>query len=379
MRILFINKRAPFDGLGAEKVIWDIAKKFASEGHEALFYCPSPTHSEIPDIRGISFEFVNTSSEATSSQIRFFLKGALTYKRVFDEFNPDLVYDNPSPFPFHLAHLYGGAPIVNKVHTIYRRLAFLAKDHPLVKVGTVLGEESYRLFRGELFTPVSQSTTDRLLRLVNSDSNRVVTNLNGTETSSFQYSFNPNSKKVLYLSKLGRKKGILELLDAWKRVERESLGASLVIAGTGPLEGKAKSRAEVLGLNNVEFKGYVSEDEKQRLFSEALIYVLPTYIEGMPLTPLEAMASGCVVVSTDTFGVSDIVENGETGILIDPVDRADLADAMIRVLSDSTLAKRLSESGRRRAEDCTTEKMLDREMEIVADWMTRNEINNGSM
>jgi glycosyltransferase involved in cell wall biosynthesis len=373
MNILLINKRAPFDGLGAEKVIWDIGKRLAKEGHEVTFFCPTPTSSEVPTVQGISFEFVEIPAGETRKQIEFFVRAPSRYRDLYRELQPDLVYDNPSPFPFHLAHWYGDAPVVSKVHTIYRTDAFLAKDHPLVKVGTIAGEETYRLFKDELFTPVSYSTQERLEELVNTNRNEIRTNLNGTETAAFKYSFDPSSKQVLYLSELGRKKGITVLLRAWSEVEQVVPEASLSVAGSGPLKHEAKELAAELGLENVTFEGYVSEDRKEELLAGSQIYTLPTYIEGMPLTPLEAMASGCSVVSTDTHGVRDIITNGKDGKLVPPGNPDKLAIVIIELLLQPNKAEALAQAGKERAEELTTEKMLERELKIVNEWFNNSQ------
>lgn len=376
MKLLIVNKRSPFDGLGAEKVIWDIGRHFASEGHSVTYFCASPTDSDIPDIPNISFEFVETPDEVTRSQIEFFVRAPIKYRNIYKKIEPDLVYDNPSPFPFHLAHFYGDAPVVSKVHTIYRSLAFRAKDHPLVKFGTIIGEETYRVFNNELFTPVSQSTANRLRSLVNTSNNTIITNPNGTDTDDLSFSFNSQSKQVLYLSKLGRKKGVLDLLYAWKIVEESVPDASLVVAGSGPLKYKATELATDLQLENVSFPGYVSNKRKRELFAESLIYVLPTYIEGMPLTPLEAMASGCAVVSTDTYGVRDIITDGVDGQLVEPGEPEQLAQTLINMLTEKKDVYKLVENGKKRANELTTRKMLDREISIINDWLDK--LNNYS-
>lgn len=184
MRVLLVNKRAPFEGRGAEQVIWRIGKRFAEFGHRVRFFCPTPTESNsIPQVPGLDFEFVETNSSPTRAMIEFFLRGPWRYRTAYRSFKPDIVYDNPSPFPFHTAHLLGDAPIVNKVHAIYRSHAFACKDQPVVKVGTILGEESYRLVRGEYFITNSESTACRLERLVDTDVNDLVSNPIGIDVT----------------------------------------------------------------------------------------------------------------------------------------------------------------------------------------------------
>lgn len=369
MKILFVTKRAPFDGLGAEKVIWDIGKRYATEGHDVTFFCPTPTDVEPPDRDDITFEFVKTPGDVTRSQIEFFVRGPPKYPSLYDAIQPDLVYDNPSPFPFHLAHYYGDAPVVSKVHTIYRRDAWIAKDHPLVKLGTMVGDESYRLFGGELFIPVSNSTAKRLEGLVNTESNTIVTNPNGIDLDGYTAQNPPETTQVLYLSKLGRKKGILELIRAWEQVEHQHPDATLRIAGSGPLKAEAEQLVDTLGLRTVQFVGFVADDRKRQLLAESAIFVLPTYIEGMPLTILEAMASGCAVVSTDTYGVRDVVEDGKTGVLVEPGNEEQLARALIDRLADPAGTVAFGTQAQEVAAAYDIEGMVERELEIVDQWL----------
>jgi glycosyltransferase involved in cell wall biosynthesis len=368
MNILLINKRAPFDGLGAERVIWRIGKRLAARGHEVTFFCPAPSDTYVPDIDNVHFRFVDVPGGTTRKQIEFFLRAPIKYPAVYRDINPDLVYDNPSPFLFHLAHVYGSAPVVTKVHTIYRGKSFIAKDHWLVKLGTLLGDETYRALRGELFTPVSESTATRLNRLLNTERNDVITNPNGTSLSDFQ----PNEGEpcqVLYLSKLGKKKGIRTLIRAWKQVERCHPDAELIVAGSGPLEQEVERKVEELDLKSVSLLGYVSESHKRELLSSSAIFVLPTYIEGMPLTMIEAMASGCAVVSTETYGVRDVVEDEKTGLLIPPGHKKELADTLLDLLSDPEKTRELGRRGVMRSSHFDVNKMLDRELRIVNNWL----------
>lgn len=370
MRILIVNKRAPFEGRGAEQVIWKIAKRFASEGHEVLFFTGSPQDpGTMPNIDGIQFEFVETADAPSRGMVEFFLKGPLLYPRVYRTFVPDLIYDNPSPFPFHYAHLYGDALVVNKVHAIYRQLAFSCKDHPLVKLGTIFGEETYRLARGEYFITNSESTAERLSSLVDTDRNEIFVNPVGIDLSEFEFSMNQDSKTVLSLSKLNSRKDIGTLLEAWGQVEKENRSSELIIAGSGPLESELRNKAGEMDLSRVSFEGFVNEERKHELLRASLIYVLPTLYEGFGLSNLEAMASGSVVVSTDTWGVRDYLADGENGRLVPPEDPRALSDAITDLLEHPECTAELARAGRETAENYEMDKSLDREVEILEDWV----------
>ena len=95
------------------------------------------------------------------------------------------------------------------------------------------------------------------------------------------------------------------------------------------------------------------------------VFVLPSWIEGMPITVLEAMAHGKPVVATAVGGTAEVVVDGETGLLVPPRDPGRLAAAIDRLLSDPELARRLGEAGRARvAERFSAETMAGRVLEI---------------
>jgi len=364
MRVILVNKRAPFEGRGAERVIWEIGKRFAEAGHRVRFFCPTPiSQSEVPKISGLDFEFVETSSEPPRGMIEFFLRGVWQYRNAYREYEADVVYDNPSPFPFHAAHIIGNVPIINKVHAVYRSYAFACKDHPLVKAGTILGEESYRLFRDEHFVTNSVSTATRLRKLVNTDQNELVANPNGIDAEDFTYSLPDDSTHVLTVSKLSPRKRIGDLLRAWSDVEDEHPDATLTIAGSGPLESELHSLRDRLDLQNVTFEGFVSEPRKHELLQDAAVFAAPTLYEGFGLSILEAMASGCAVVTTDTWGVRDFVKHQENGRMAPPKSPERFATELNGILSDQTERKQYCEAGRQTAESYAMAESLDRELD----------------
>jgi len=364
MRVLLVNKRAPFEGRGAEQVILEIGKRFAGGGHRVRFFCPTPTsQSEAPNISGLDFKFVETSPDPTRGMIEFFLRGVRDYRDAYREFEPDVVYDNPSPFPFHSAHVVGDVPVVNKVHAVYRSYAFTCKDHPLVKAGTILGEETYRLFRSEYFVTNSVSTATRLRELVNTEKNGLVANPIGIDPEEFTYSVPDDSKHVLTVSKLSPRKRIGDLLHAWSDVEDEHPDATLTIAGSGPLESELHSLRDRLDLQTVTFEGFVSEPRKHELLQDAAVFAAPTLYEGFGLSILEAMASGCAVVTTDTWGVRDFVEHGGNGLMVPPKSPERFATELDRILSNQIERKRYGEAGRTTAESYSMAETLDRELD----------------
>jgi glycosyltransferase involved in cell wall biosynthesis len=95
----------------------------------------------------------------------------------------------------------------------------------------------------------------------------------------------------------------------------------------------------------VELPGWLGLDEKRRLLREATMFVLPSYIEGVPISLLEAMAAGLPSIVTPVGGVLDAVTDGREAIVVPAGDRAQLAAAIIRVFQTPALARSLGEAG----------------------------------
>lgn len=139
------------------------------------------------------------------------------------------------------------------------------------------------------------------------------------------------------------RKGVSFLLEAWRNVINEEPAARLLLLGDGPLLGDMKKRAAGLGIeDSVDFRGHVNS--VMDYFQMTDIFVLPSLQEGMPNALLEAMAFGLPAVATKIGGVVDIIRDGENGLLVNPGDPAGMSAAILRLLGDPVLARRISTS-----------------------------------
>jgi glycosyltransferase involved in cell wall biosynthesis len=149
---------------------------------------------------------------------------------------------------------------------------------------------------------------------------------------------------VIYCGRFIACKGINHLFDAWVLVTREFPDARLVMLGDGPLFEEMRQYATRLGIDGtVDFCGHVTDVSEQLKGGD--IFVLPSLMEGMPNSLLEAMASGLPVVATSIGGVTDIVCHGENGILVQPADSGDMARGILTLLNDRELAARIAANG----------------------------------
>lgn len=142
----------------------------------------------------------------------------------------------------------------------------------------------------------------------------------------------------MYHGRVDVRKGLLELIDAMGGVHKTRPDAQLIISGIGPDLVQAQQYAEAVGLSQViEFLGYTDYATAPSVYHRGDIFVSPTYSEGFSNTILEAMASGLPVISTDTIGVVDCIEQGQNGLLVPIKSVSVLQDAMLRLLNDAPL------------------------------------------
>ena len=178
---------------------------------------------------------------------------------------------------------------------------------------------------------------------------------NGIDIERFQQRPDPELRRaltegsddVLFVTtaRLDPQKGLEVLLRAAQAVD----GAKFVIAGTGPERARLESQAEALGVSDrVQFLGH--RDDVPALLAASDAFVLPSLFEGTPLALLEAMAAGKPVVSSAISGTEELVNDGETGLLVRAGDPGALADALRRIVAEPELRGRLGEAARRRAE-----------------------------
>jgi glycosyltransferase involved in cell wall biosynthesis len=97
---------------------------------------------------------------------------------------------------------------------------------------------------------------------------------------------------------------------------------------------------------NVVFKGLVLHDEMPRLIGTTSICVLPSLKEGMPYALLEAMACGKPVIGSNIHGINDVISHGDNGILVPPRNPEALADAILTLMADRDLRRKLGHNAR---------------------------------
>ena len=161
----------------------------------------------------------------------------------------------------------------------------------------------------------------------------------------------PGGLVVCAVARLIEIKGLQHLIDAVAQApETVRRRVRLRLCGVGTYEGELRRRAQAAGLEaQVEFAGLVPYEQIPDELRAADLFALPSLQEGLPLSLLEAMASGLPVVAAAVGGIPTVIRDGDNALLVAPGDVAGLRDALVRLADDPALRTRLGAAARRDA------------------------------
>lgn len=203
---------------------------------------------------------------------------------------------------------------------------------------------------------VSENSKNLIAKIYRMPGDKIETIPNGVDLNFFRP--NPAVKKIpgrlLFVgSSEDRKKGILYLLRALKRINDPKVHLAIVDGRLRPERVYAKNLVHKMGLSaRVEFREKISREDLILEYNRAEIAVVPSLFEGFGLPALEAMASGAALIATNAGALPEVVGGREDagGILVKPGDERALAEAIANLLADPGLRAGLIEKARMRAE-----------------------------
>lgn len=146
----------------------------------------------------------------------------------------------------------------------------------------------------------------------------------------------------LFLGKICRGKGIYDLIYAIKEIIQKHPSIKLYIAGNGETEEIHKLIKKLQIEQNIEFVGWIGNNEKIELLKKVGTVVLPSYNEGLPMAILEGMAAGKVILSTTVGAIPEVINTDKNGILINPGDVDNLIRAIEKIINNLDFDKKCS-------------------------------------
>lgn len=224
-----------------------------------------------------------------------------------------------------------------------------------------LAEDRKRcLHEAETLLAISNHTANRV-REVHPDLDQVVTchlallpqEKNGEPDESIVRRIDTHGVLILgRMSASERYKGHDQLLECWPQILASVPNAQLVVAGDGDDAPRLQAKAASLGIaDRVVFTGFLDAGTLDEIRKRAALFVMPSKNEGFGLVYLEAMREGLACVASNVDAASEIVIDGETGHLVDPENRDELAGCIALLLSNDELRRRMGAAGKARFND----------------------------
>lgn len=344
---------------GVERHVFELSMALTDLGHSVtVLTTKSPSHRIYKEIEGIEILRVPYGISLYSSSIPF---------GIFRYFNPikyDLIHahtPNPTIADLTCFHNKGKVPFILTYHNDITKDGFHGKI-----ISTLYNETlgSFLLTHSNMIIATTQNYVKMSVNL-RPHRKKVKVIPNGTSLEKFstiynenflvnRYNISPDSKVILFVGALEEYKGIDYLIAAFKKALDHEENCVLVIVGFGILFEKLRRFSEKKEISDkIIFAGYVRDDELPNYYASCNFFVLPSISEkeGFGIVQLEAMACGKPVICTNLPGVNEVDIDELASIHVPPKDVDSLANAMITMLENDDLVKKMGINGRMLVED----------------------------
>ncbi len=339
-----------FDIGGLENLVFEMARMQSKRNEVIVCSLEPEVSSRKIEVDGFKVVYLNRKP-GRDFRLLFELHNLLRHER------PDIVHTH------------------NIVPLVYGALARFFIKIPVL-INTRHGQEDMRkpgFFWNayDFIITISHSAKDRLLANNKIEPKKIRVIHNGIDISRFNgfkeagspVPVEKNGRLVVgTVTRLDHYKDIPNLISGFEKVFNYFGDAELWIIGDGPMKKELEEFVFSKGLGEkVIFWGW--QKDIASIDKEMDVFVLPSVTEGISIALLEAMACGRPIVATRVGGNPEIVIDGETGFLVSPKEPDKMAEAIIKVLSDREMAKKMGEAGRRRVEEEFSLERMVREYE----------------
>jgi len=326
--------------------MYEIFRRIADYGHRVTWISARDAGAPAEEREG-NLRMLRTGNKLTAN-----FTSARAALRLAEVDPVDLFVENLCKIPFFLPW-YTDAPVLPVVLHLFGETVF-REVNPLLASYVWLYERFIpRVYRGKPFVALSDSTAHDLQRR-GVESRWVDVVPPGLDLCRFHEPEGGDAREplVLYVGRLKRYKEIDIALRAFARIRAELPAARMVILGKGDDRPRLEGVVRKIGIGDaVDFRGFVTEDEKVEWLRRARVVVYPSPKEGWGISTTEAAACGTPVVASDSDGLRDAVRDDETGFLESHACVDAWTERIRQLLTDDGLHSRLSRNAAAWARD----------------------------
>jgi glycogen synthase len=247
--------------------------------------------------------------------------------------------------PLFLAFPDFGIPKVIKIHGSHTSIKHATNSLPIGK--NLFEKEKFHIHNAAGILSVSKFAMRVTKEIFNYEKDITIIHNGISISNSLIYKENLNNHDVIYAGSLSKQKGVLSLILAWHKVIEIVPSARLYLYGKGGgkmiesinrmISGKARE--------SIILKGFVNKMLLPEIYSSACCAIFPSYVESFSMAPMESMLVGCPTIYTKRTSGEELISNGINGLLIDPDNIEEIADAIIKMLSNRPFAIKMGRDG----------------------------------
>ena len=360
MNILLLSQFFSTTRGGGEYVFSIIAKKLAENNHKVFVITNRIEGENYQEHKNIKVIFVPPVLQykgglppGFSDNIRYTINAVRQGLKIIKDEKIDVIHSNNFA-PALVGSILSS--ITSKLHitTIHDIFSLCGKNYwkkwgrqsDISRMNVLLAPFFEKLMiklRCNCIHTVSEATRDDLLKFGTKKPIHVIHN---SIESSTIHNTTPNPLQFVYIGRLVFYKNLEVTIKAVGIARKIEPNIKLVIAGSGPHRNSLESLVKDLGLHqNIEFRGYVSTEEKSRVISESNALVFPSLCEGFGLVILESFDQSRPVLVSNTRPMSDIVTHRINGFVIDPYDENQWSIHMLDMIKNPQKSIEMGKSG----------------------------------
>lgn len=338
MKIGLVCPYNMFIGGGVQEVVLALRDGVQAHGHDAYIITPQPRNYKGPVPEGIICVGGGTSVKTfhTAGQISASVD-IDSLEKMLALYNFDIIHFHEPWVPVLSRQILSRSEAIN-IGTFHAALPDRLMTRTIERVITPYTKSILSYL--DVLTAVSPAATSYVSSLTARNINIIANGIDLTKykLADKQPRGSNSSKKILYIGRLEKRKGIRYLLEAFAILRQVHPEFKLTIAGEGPDRSKLEYFVKDNKISNVVFKGYIDEATKLKLLHEADVFCSPAlYGESFGIVLLEAMASGCVTVAGNNSGYEGVLRRLGQVSIVNPKDSIEFARRLALLGSDEGL------------------------------------------
>lgn len=353
-----------FRGGGVQECVLALQEGIIARGHEALVLSPRPNDYDGEIKKGVILvgRARPVRAAQTSAQISVNGDGDKLDKLLYQE-KFDILHFHEPWVPILSMQILSRSDAIHFA-TFHAAMSERRTSRTVEKVITPYTKSIFKYI--DVLTAVSPTATNYVGSLTKRKLEIVS---NGIDLKKYNktnnHDLDPKLKKILYIGRLEKRKGLKYLLDAFKLLSDKDKTYKLIIAGDGPDREKLEFYTKKEQIRNVKFLGYIDEKTKLKLLGESDIFCSPAlYGESFGIVLLEAMATGCVVVAGNNSGYDNVMSGRGQISLVNPKDITEFARRINLLASDELLRSAWKEWARKHVQNYDYDKVIDQYVEL---------------